>query len=196
MQVVAKSIDDIKPYENNPRNNDDAVDAVANSIKEFGWQQPIVVDIGGVIIAGHTRYKAAQKLGLKTVPVVVAKDLSEEQVKAYRLADNKSGELATWDDELLEDELVGIDDIDMSQFGFDELSDDSDDELSDDMQIEGNNDGATSDSNKLLKACGYTIELTDGEYNKLKSYLDNYVDENGVTFGAIGALVNNVTENN
>ena len=118
MQVVAKSIDDIKPYENNPRNNDDAVDAVANSIKEFGWQQPIVVDIEGVIIAGHTRYKAAQKLGLKTVPVVVAKDLSEEQVKAYRLADNKSGELADWNDELLEDELVGIDDIDMSQFGF------------------------------------------------------------------------------
>ena len=120
MQVVAKSIDEIKPYENNPRNNDDAVDAVANSIKEFGWQQPIVVDIGGVIIAGHTRYKAAQKLGLKTVPVVVAKDLTEEQVKAYRLADNKSGELAKWDDKLLEDELVGIDDIDMSQFGFDD----------------------------------------------------------------------------
>ena len=127
MQVVAKSIDEIKPYENNPRNNDDAVDAVANSIKEFGWQQPIVVDIGGVIIAGHTRYKAAQKLGLKTVPVVVAKDLSKEQVKAYRLADNKSGEIATWDDELLEDELVGIDDIDMSQFGFD------DDKLLDDV---------------------------------------------------------------
>ena len=132
MQVVAKSIDDIKPYENNPRNNGDAVDAVANSIKEFGWQQPIVVDIGGVIIAGHTRYKAAQKLGLKTVPVVVAKDLSEEQVKAYRLADNKSGELATWDDELLEDELVGIDDIDMADFGFD----DSDKEINDEADVD------------------------------------------------------------
>ena len=121
MKIEVRSIDDIKPYENNPRNNDDAVDAVAKSIKEFGWQQPIVVDIEGVIIAGHTRYKAAQKLGLKTVPVVVAKDLTEEQVKAYRLADNKSGELATWDDELLEDELVGIDDIDMSQFGFEDI---------------------------------------------------------------------------
>ncbi|MCZ9645530.1 DNA modification methylase [Lactobacillus crispatus] len=118
MKVEAKSIGEIKPYENNPRDNDDAVDAVANSIKEFGWQQPIVVDIGGVIIAGHTRYKAAKKLGLKTVPVVVAKDLTEEQVKAYRLADNKSGELATWNDELLEDELGSIDDIDMSNFGF------------------------------------------------------------------------------
>lgn len=132
MQVVAKSIDEIKPYENNPRNNDDAVDAVANSIKEFGWQQPIVVDIGGVIIAGHTRYKAAQKLGLKTVPVVVAKGLSEEQVKAYRLADNKSGELATWDEELLEDELVGIDDIDMADFGFD----DSDKEINDEADVD------------------------------------------------------------
>lgn len=131
MKIEVRSIDDIKPYENNPRNNDDAVDAVANSIKEFGWQQPIVVDIGGVIIAGHTRYKAAQKLGLKTVPVVVAKDLSEEQVKAYRLADNKSGELATWDDELLEDELVGIDDIDMADFGFD----DSDKEINDEADV-------------------------------------------------------------
>ena len=139
MQVVAKSIDEIKPYENNPRNNDDAVDAVANSIKEFGWQQPIVVDIGGVIIAGHTRYKAAQKLGLKTVPVVVAKDLSEEQVKAYRLADNKSGELATWDDELLEDELVGIDDIDMSQFGFDDIEDD---DLSSDFEQDNSTPGS------------------------------------------------------
>ena len=118
MQVVAKSIDEIKPYENNPRNNDDAVDAVANSIREFGWQQPIVVDIGGVIIAGHTRYKAAQKLGLKTVPVVVADNLTEEQAKAYRLADNKTNELAEWNDDLLENELGSIDDIDMSDFGF------------------------------------------------------------------------------
>ena len=125
MKVEAKSIDDIKPYENNPRDNDDAVDAVANSVKEFGWQQPIVVDNEGVIIAGHTRYKAAEKLGLKTVPVVVAKDLTEEQVKAYRLADNKSGELADWDMDLLNDELDQIRNIDMSDFGFDEVNDDS-----------------------------------------------------------------------
>lgn len=125
MQVVAKSIDDIKPYENNPRDNDDAVDATANSIKQFGWQQPIVVDNDGVIVAGHTRYKAAKKLGLKHVPVVQAvhddgTPLTDEEINAYRLADNKTGELATWDEELLEDELIGIDDIDMSQFGFDD----------------------------------------------------------------------------
>lgn len=138
MQVVATSIDDIKPYENNPRDNDDAVDAVANSIKEFGWQQPIVVDADGVIIAGHTRYKAAKKLGLDQVPVVIADKLNKEQVKAYRLADNKSGELATWDDELLENELVGIDDIDMAQFGFDELSDASDDANVNDLDLSDN----------------------------------------------------------
>ena len=124
MKIEVRSIDDIKPYENNPRNNDDAVDAVANSIKEFGWQQPIVVDNEGVIIAGHTRYKAAKKLGLKHVPVVVADNLTPDQVKAYRLADNKTAELADWDMDLLNDELDQIRNIDMSDFGFDELDDD------------------------------------------------------------------------
>lgn len=91
MKVQNVSIQDVKPYANNPRDNDGGVDAVANSIKEFGWQQPIVVDKDNVIIVGHTRYKAAKKLGMKEVPVVVADKLSEEQVKAYRLADNKTG---------------------------------------------------------------------------------------------------------
>ena len=118
MKVEAKSIDEIKPYENNPRDNDDAVDAVANSIKQFGWQQPIVVWKDMVIVVGHTRYKAAKKLGLKTIPVVVADNLTEEQAKAYRLADNKTNELAEWNDDLLENELGSIDDIDMSDFGF------------------------------------------------------------------------------
>lgn len=132
MQVKTVSIDKIKPYENNPRNNDDAVDAVANSIKEFGWQQPIVVDNGGVIIAGHTRYKAAKQLKLKEVPIVVADNLTEEQVNAYRLADNKSGELATWDDDELQEELDKILDIDMTDFGFDLETELEDDEVIDD----------------------------------------------------------------
>lgn len=118
MEVLNLKIDDIKPYENNPRNNLDAVDATANSIKEFGWQQPIVVDKDMVIIAGHTRLLAAKKLGLDTVPVVVANNLNDEQVRAYRLADNKTGELANWDFELLNDELETIIDIDMSDYGF------------------------------------------------------------------------------
>lgn len=132
MQVKTVSIDQIKPYENNPRNNDDAVDAVANSIKEFGWQQPIVVDNGGVIIAGHTRYKAAKQLKLKEVPIVVADNLTEEQVNAYRLADNKSGELATWDDDELQEELDKILDIDMTDFGFDLETELEDEEVIDD----------------------------------------------------------------
>lgn len=111
-------IKSIRPYEKNPRRNDEAVDAVAASIREFGWQQPIVVDRDGVIIAGHTRYKAAKKLKCDTVPVVVAENLTDEQVKAYRLADNKTGELAGWDFSALEEELAGLAQIDMSQFGF------------------------------------------------------------------------------
>lgn len=118
MKVQNVSIQNVKPYPKNPRDNDAGVDAVANSIKEFGWQQPIVVDKDNVIIVGHTRYKAAKKLGMKQVPVVVADKLTDEQVKAYRLADNKTGELTGWDNDLLNDELDGILDIDMSDFGF------------------------------------------------------------------------------
>ena len=116
MNVQEISISKIRPYERNPRRNDAAVDAVAASIREFGFQQPIVCDMDGVIIVGHTRLKAAKKLGLKTVPVVYA-DLPEDKVKAYRLADNKTGELAEWDMELLDLELGDID-LDMSAFGF------------------------------------------------------------------------------
>jgi len=116
----------VKPYEHNPRRNDQAVEAVAESIKEFGFKQFIVVDSDGVIIAGHTRLKAAESLGMETVPVIVADDLTEEQVRAYRLADNRTAELAEWDFGLLDDELDLIDDIDMTRFGFD-LGDEDDD---------------------------------------------------------------------
>lgn len=118
MQIVLKKVDDIRPYPNNPRKNDNAVDAVAASIAEFGFKQPIVIDSDGVVIAGHTRLKAAKKLGLKEVPCITADDLTPEQVKAYRLADNKVAELATWDFETLDSELLDIEDIDMSAFGF------------------------------------------------------------------------------
>lgn len=119
MQIIDKKIGEIKPYEKNPRKNDNAVDAVASSISQFGFKNPIVIDGNNVIICGHTRYKAAQKLGLDVVPCVVADDLTEEQIKAYRLADNKVAELAEWDIDLLGEELDGIFDIDMSDFGFD-----------------------------------------------------------------------------
>lgn len=118
MEIVYKKIKDLVPYEKNPRYNDEAVDYVANSIKEFGFKVPIVIDKNNVIIAGHTRYKASEKLGLKEVPTIVADDLTEEQVKAYRLADNKVSEKATWDYDLLDEELSNILDINMNDFGF------------------------------------------------------------------------------
>ena len=119
MQIVEKKIEEIKPYEKNPRKNDGAVQAVANSISQFGFKVPVVIDKDNVIVCGHTRYKAAKKLGLEAVPCVIADDLTEEQIKAYRLADNKVSELAEWDIDLLGEELDGIFDIDMSDFGFD-----------------------------------------------------------------------------
>ena len=118
MQIVEKKIEEIKPYDKNPRKNDGAVEAVASSISQFGFKVPVVIDKDNVIVCGHTRYKAAQKLGLDKVPCVVADDLTDEQIKAYRLADNKVSELAEWDIDLLGEELDGIFDIDMSDFGF------------------------------------------------------------------------------
>ena len=118
MNIVEKHITDIRPYEKNPRKNDDAVKYVAASIKQFGWKVPIVIDKDGVIVAGHTRYKAALELNIKEVPCVIADDLTPEQIKAYRLADNKVAEKAFWDFDLLDEELDGIFDLDMSEFGF------------------------------------------------------------------------------
>ena len=120
MKIVQMNIADVKPYERNPRINDNAVEAVAESIKEFGWRAPIVVDENHVIIAGHTRLLAAKQLGLDTVPVHVAKGLTPEQIKAYRIADNKTGEIAEWDYDLLPMELADLQmaDFDLSLLGF------------------------------------------------------------------------------
>lgn len=118
MKIVNKKIDEVFLYANNPRKNDMAVDKIAASIKEFGFKVPIVIDKKGVIVAGNTRYKASRQLGLEEIPCLVADDLTEEQIKAFRLADNKTAEFAEWDDSLLELELLGIDEIDMSKFGF------------------------------------------------------------------------------
>lgn len=111
----------IIPYKNNPRFNDGAVEAVANSIKEFGVKQPLVLDKDYVVIAGHTRLKAAKKLKLKEVPCIIARDLTAEQAQAYRVADNKTGELAEWDFEMLSAELEEIANFnfDMDEFSFD-----------------------------------------------------------------------------
>jgi len=117
MQIVEKKVTELKAYEKNPRKNDNAVGPVAESIKEFGFKVPIIVDKDNVIVAGHTRLRAAKKLGMKTVPCIVADDLTPEQIKAFRLADNKVSEFAEWDMDFLTPELKEID-FDMALFGF------------------------------------------------------------------------------
>lgn len=131
MKIEELKIEDIVPYENNPRNNDEAVPAVAKSIEEFGFKVPIVIDKNNVIIAGHTRLRAAESLGLKKVPCIRADDLTEEQVRAFRLADNKTAELAFWDFTKLDKELEKLENIDMSEFGFDR--DDFNEEMLEDL---------------------------------------------------------------
>ena len=132
MEIINKKIEDLIPYHNNPRLNDEAVEYVKNSIKEFGFKVPMVIDKNNVIVAGHTRYKASKELGLKEVPCIIADDLTDEQIKAFRLADNKVSEKAEWDFELLDKELDDID-IDMTEFGFDlDLDDEEEQEIIED----------------------------------------------------------------
>lgn len=132
IEIVMRKIGELKPYENNPRHNDMAVDAVAASIQQFGFKNPVIIDKDGVIVAGHTRYKAAKKLGITDIPCISADDLSDEQIKAFRLADNKTAELAEWDEDLLGKEMQGIINIDMSQFGFSVGEDELGEEMQDD----------------------------------------------------------------
>ncbi len=120
-QIVYRELGDLKPYERNPRKNEKAVAAVRESIRQFGFKNPVIIDAQNVIICGHTRTLAAKELGIRQIPCIVADDLTEEQVKAFRLADNKVGELAEWDVDLLPLELADIAQ-DMSAFGFESNS--------------------------------------------------------------------------
>lgn len=123
MKTIMMDIDAIRPYEKNPRKNDGAIDKVARSIQEFGFNQPIVVDKNHVIIVGHTRYLAARKIGLEKIPVYVAKELDETKARAYRIADNKLHEFSWWDHHLLADELIALKDadFDLSVTGFEQF---------------------------------------------------------------------------
>ena len=164
IQIEYRSIESILPYEKNPRVNDEAVPAVMESIKEFGFKIPIVLTTDNVIVAGHTRIKAAKQLGMKEVPCVIADDLSEEQIKAFRLADNKSAEIATWDEELLQQELSEILDIDMSMFGFEESETDFADEIEDNtytMKTSVSPNRAARRNKKHRKANVQTLEFRD-----------------------------------
>ena len=136
LKIEYIDIDKIKPYENNPRHNEEAIPYVMNSIKEFGFKVPIILDKNNVIICGHTRVESAKRLGYDKVPCLYANDLTDEQVKAFRLADNKVSEKAEWNFELLEEELENLG-LNMNKFGFDDLKDASQEierkDLSDDL---------------------------------------------------------------
>lgn len=140
MKIQSLPISSIHPYPNNPRViGDRAIAAVAASIEKFGWQQPIVVDRDNVIVVGHTRRLAAIHLGLEEVPVLVADDLTEDQINAYRLMDNKAGEFSEWDDDALQAEMMQLDMGDLSEFFFDDL-DKYDFDVEDDEDDEGDDD--------------------------------------------------------
>ena len=145
MQIVEKELSWLKPYANNPRDNASAVEPVANSIKEFGFKVPIVATADGEIINGHTRFKAALKLNLEKVPVIIADDLTDEQIKAFRLADNKTSEFAEWDLELLFSELSEINNLDMTLFGFNDEDYSLDDFKEDDEPIDNDVETGTED---------------------------------------------------
>ena len=123
LEIVIKKLEDLVPYERNPRINDGAVKYVAESIKEFGFKVPIVIDKDNVIVCGHTRYKAAQELGLDEAPCIIADDLTDEQIKAFRIIDNKVAEKASWENTKLQNELTEINGIDMEALGFPAVDD-------------------------------------------------------------------------
>lgn len=145
LEIKYIAIDNIKPYKNNPRLNEDAIPYVMNSIKEFGFKNPIILDKNNVIVAGHTRLESAKRLDMKEVPVIYADDLTEEQIKAFRLADNKVAEKSLWDYSKLDEELDSILDIDMSMFDFDINTDD--------LELDYDNENEVEDINKKLCRC-------------------------------------------
>lgn len=167
MQIIEMKISEVRPYENNPRKiTEEAIQKVAASIREFGFKQPIIIDKNNVIIAGHTRLKAAEFLGLETVPVIRADDLTPEQVKAYRLADNKVAEATDWDMNALDKELAEILDIDMDEFGFD-IADIDPDAFDDDFTLpDGDKDGATM-----------TFTLANEQADYIKAAIDKVIKE-------------------
>lgn len=173
MNVINKKVNEIIPYENNPRKNEDAVQYVANSIKEFGFKVPIIIDKDNVVVAGHTRLLAAKQLGMEEVPCVIADDLTPKQIKAFRIADNKVQDQSYWDMDKLGDELKDIlDDIDMTDFGFGDfeltmLTSDMEPEPYDDEMVEeySKNEGEYLEKKRVI------ITYKDDQEEEIKAIL-------------------------
>ena len=189
MKIVEKRIDEIKPYEKNPRKNEKAVDKVAESIKQFGFKVPIVIDRNGIIVAGHTRWMASKELKLEVVPCIIADDLNEKEIRAFRIADNKVAEFSDWDFDLLKIEIEDLLDFDMG-FDVDELDfviDESGEIIEDDFDVDAElekpatvkrgqiwqlgkhklmcGDSTTDDVNALMEGKKADMYLTDPPYN-------------------------------
>lgn len=177
INIKHQKVGDLIPYENNPRNNENAVEAVAGSIREFGFKNPIIVDQNNVIVAGHTRLLAAKELGLKEVPTIIADDLTTEQINAYRLVDNKTNELAQWDIDMLERELSEIDSIDMEEFGFDDFPD-----LELDKVIEDDFEDEELDHEEPISQSGEIYQL--GSHRLMVGDSTNKEDVRALTDGA------------
>lgn len=192
LKIQEMALESLIPYVNNPRDNKAAVDKVAGSIAEFGFKVPLVIDKNNIIVTGHTRYLAAKKLGLETVPVIIADDLTEAQVKAFRIADNKVSEYATWDEYLLRLELEGLEElgVTLNCTGFEDLELESLlnlGDVPDDLDLGGEDQSKTD--LKALKFCGNNVPMTDEEAAKLSTIYDQYTTEKGTNFGFVGFLL-------
>lgn len=168
MQIRMVNLSALHPYEKNPRKNEEAVPYVAESIKQFGFKVPIIIDRDFVIVAGHTRYKAARKLKMEEVPCIVADDLTEEQIKAFRLADNKVAEKAEWDFDLLNEELDALLDFDMTSFGFEDVLEEEKEAVDDDFDPEPPEEpqaklGDLYQLGRHRLLCGDSTSITDVE---------------------------------
>lgn len=183
MKIVEMKVADLIPYERNPRHNDEAVDYVAESIKQFGFNVPIVIDKDNTVVCGHTRLKAAKKLKIKTVPCVVKDDLTDEEIRAYRLADNRSAEKATWDIELLDMELAEIETIDMTLLGFDQST-----------EIDTFSDyEETKDSQQVfLKWCNNEVPLSEDEISMLDKAFKKHVKDYGTSYGFVREIFDEI----
>ena len=170
MEIIYKKVGDLIPYEKNPRNNTKAVKYVAKSIEEFGFKQPIIIDRDNVVVCGHTRLKATKQLGIEEVPCIVADDLTDEQIKAFRLADNKVSEQAEWDIGLLNEELDDILNVDMSDFGFDIFS------MDDLEEMEGYN-AEEDDREHFSKTFVFPIEKKKQIICYLKKHQNEIVEQ-------------------
>ena len=170
MEIIYKKVGDLIPYEKNPRKNAKAVKYVANSIEEFGFKQPIIIDRDNVVVCGHTRLKASEQLGIEEVPCIVADDLTDEQIKAFRLADNKVSEQAEWDIGLLNEELDDILNVDMGDFGFDIFS------IDDLEEMEGYN-SEEDDREHFSKTFVFPIEKKKQIICYLKKHQNEIVEQ-------------------